>query len=81
VSAFVVPIEFVPSLFVQHPDAALHNCLGHEEARLTLECSHARCGFVSVEQSAAVTERDDADRTAYFDARVGCGISGGEVVG
>ncbi len=59
----------------------LNDRLGHEETRLTLECSHTGCRFVSVEQPAPVTERDDADRTAYFDARVGCCLSGGEVVG
>lgn len=73
--------QLVSLLFVQHLDAALHDRLGHEETRLTLECSHTGCRFVSVEQSAAVTERNDADRTVDFDARVGCCLSGGEVIG
>ncbi len=45
-----------------------------------LEFSHTGCRIVSVEQSAAVTERKYADGTVYFDARVGRCLPGGEVV-
>jgi len=67
-------------MLVQHPDTALHDRLGHEETRLALERSHTGRRLVSVEYPAAVTKRDNADGTAYFDAHVGRNLSGGEVI-
>ena len=67
--------------FVQHLDTALDNGVGHEETRFALERSHERCRPVVIETPAGVTECDDTDGSVDFDAGLGGGFAGGEVVG
>ena len=59
---------FVPLLFVQHSDATLHDCLGHEETRLPLERPHECCRFASVDETVGVCDGNYTERAVNIDA-------------